>query len=69
MKSHAQVIQTLMKRPGVKAVVEGIESEEEKTRMTKAALAEVDQKALIAHQEMLSWGESLDTANPFRLPE
>lgn len=69
MKSHAEVIKTLMKRPGVKAVVEGVDNEEEKTRMTKAALAEVEQKALIPHQEMLSWGESLDTANPFRLLE
>lgn len=69
MKSHAEAIKTLMKHPGVKPVVEGVDSEEEKTRMTKAALAEVDHKALIPHQEMLSWGGSLDTANPFRLPE
>lgn len=58
-----------MKRPSVEAEMERIECEETKIRMTEAAIAEVDQNALIAHQDMLSWAESLDTANPIHPPE
>lgn len=51
------------------ALLAWVSHEEEKTRMTEAAMAEVDQNALIAHAEMLSWAESLDTATPLPLPQ
>lgn len=46
-----------------------VSHEEEKTRLTEAAMAEVDQNVLIAHEDMLAWSDSLDTANPLPLPQ
>lgn len=51
------------------ALAAWVTQEEEKTRMTEAAMADVDQNALIAHADMLTWAESLDTANPLPLPQ
>jgi predicted transcriptional regulator len=51
------------------ALAAWVTHEEEKTRMTEAAMAEVDQNALVSHSDMLAWAESLDTANPLPLPQ
>jgi hypothetical protein len=46
-----------------------VEQEEDRTRLTEEAMADVDQNALIPHEAMLAWAESLDTANPLPLPQ
>lgn len=51
------------------ALAAWVDQEEERTRLTEEALADVDQNALIAHSEMLAWAESLDTNNPLLLPQ
>lgn len=51
------------------ALAAWVSHEEEKTRLTEAAMAEVDQNALIAHEDMLAWSDSLDTSNPLPLPQ
>lgn len=51
------------------ALAAWVSHEEEKTRLTEAAMAEVDQNVLIAHEDMLAWSDSLDTANPLPLPQ
>lgn len=51
------------------ALAAWVDQEEERTRLTEEALADVDQSALIAHVEMLAWAESLDTDNPLPLPQ
>ncbi len=51
------------------ALAAWVDQEEERTRLTEEALADVDQSALIAHAEMLAWAESLDTDNPLPLPQ
>ena len=38
-------------------------------RLTEEALADIDQNAVIAHEVMLAWAESLDTDNPLPLPQ
>ena len=51
------------------ALAAWVDQEEERTRMTEEAMADVDQNVLIAHEDMLAWAESLDTANPLPLPQ
>lgn len=51
------------------ALTAWVDQEEERIRMTEEAMADVDQNVLIAHQDMLAWAESLDTANPLPLPQ
>ncbi len=51
------------------ALAAWVDQEEERTRLTEEALADVDQSALITHVEMLAWAESLDTDNPLPLPQ
>ena len=51
------------------ALAAWVDQEEERTRLTEEALADVDQNSLIAHAEMLAWAESLDTDNPLPLPQ
>lgn len=51
------------------ALAAWVSHEEEKTRLTQAAMAEVDQNVLITHEDMLAWSDSLDTANPLPLPQ
>ncbi len=45
-----------------------IDQEEERSRLTREALADVDAGRLIDHQAVQAWADSLDTANPLPLP-
>ncbi|WP_422615846.1 hypothetical protein [Photorhabdus cinerea] len=45
-----------------------IYNEEERERLTREALADVDAGNVIDHQAVLKWAESLDTDKPLRVP-
>lgn len=45
-----------------------IDQEEERTRLTKEALADVDAGRVIDHQAVQAWADSLDTDNPLDVP-
>lgn len=45
-----------------------LEQEEERERLTREALAEVDAGQLIDHQAVLAWADSLDTEQPLPVP-
>lgn len=45
-----------------------IAQEEERTRLTKEALADVDADRVIEHQAVQAWADSLDTDNPLDVP-
>jgi len=45
-----------------------IDQEEERSRLTREALAEVDAGRVIAHQAVQAWADSLDTDQPLPLP-
>ena len=45
-----------------------IDQEEERNRLTREALAEVDAGRVIAHQAVQAWADSLDTDQPLPLP-
>lgn len=45
-----------------------IDQEEERSRMTREALADVDGGRVIDHQVVQAWADSLDTANPLPVP-
>lgn len=45
-----------------------IEQEEERSRLTREALADVDAGRVIDHQAVQAWAESLDTDTPFPVP-
>ena len=45
-----------------------IEQEEERSRLTRAALADVDAGRVIDHQAVQAWADSLGTDNPLPLP-
>lgn len=45
-----------------------IDQEEERSRLTIEALAEVDAGHVIDHQAVQAWAESLDTDEPLLLP-
>jgi predicted transcriptional regulator len=45
-----------------------IDQEEERSRMTREALADVDAGRVIDHQAVQAWADSLDTANPLPVP-
>lgn len=45
-----------------------IAQEEERTRLTKEALADVDADRVIDHQAVQAWADSLDTDNPLDVP-
>ena len=46
-----------------------IEQEEERRRLTLAALADVDAGRVIDHQAVQAWAESLDTDHPQPAPQ
>lgn len=46
-----------------------IEQEEERRRLTLAALADVDAGRVIDHQAVQTWAESLDTDHPQPAPQ
>ena len=45
-----------------------IAQEEERTRLTKEALADVDADRVIDHQAVQAWADSLDTDKPLDVP-
>lgn len=45
-----------------------ISQEEERDRLTREALTDVDMGRVIDHQAVQSWAESLDTDDPLPLP-
>jgi predicted transcriptional regulator len=45
-----------------------IDQEEERSRMTREALADVDAGRVIDHQAVQAWADSLDTDNPQPVP-
>lgn len=45
-----------------------IDQEEERSRLTREALADVDAGHVIDHQAVQAWADSLGTANPLPAP-
>lgn len=45
-----------------------LDQEEERSRLTREALADVDSGHLIDHQTVQAWADSLDTDNPMDVP-
>jgi predicted transcriptional regulator len=45
-----------------------IDQEEERSRLTREALADVDAGRVITHQSVQAWADSLDTDRPLPLP-
>jgi predicted transcriptional regulator len=45
-----------------------IDQEEERSRLTREALADVDAGHVIDHQEVQAWADSLDTDKPLNVP-
>nr|WP_320012004.1 ribbon-helix-helix domain-containing protein [uncultured Desulfobulbus sp.] len=50
------------------ALMAWIDQEEERNRLTREALADVDAGQVIDHQAVQAWADSLDTDNPLDLP-
>lgn len=51
------------------ALAAWVDQEEERTRLTEEALADVDQGVLVMHEQMLAWAESLGTDKPLATPQ
>ncbi|MDO3380116.1 CopG family ribbon-helix-helix protein [Geoalkalibacter halelectricus] len=45
-----------------------VEQEEERSRLTREALADVDDGSVIDHQAVQAWAESLSTDKPLPVP-
>ncbi len=45
-----------------------VEQEEERNRLTREALSDVDTGNVVDHQDVLAWAESLDSDNPLAMP-
>ncbi len=50
------------------ALAAWIDQEEERSRLTREALADVDAGRLIDHQAVQAWADSLDTDQPLPAP-
>ncbi len=50
------------------ALTSWIDQEEERNRLTREALVDVDESLFIHHQDVLAWAESLSTDDPLPLP-
>lgn len=50
------------------ALMAWVEQEEERSRLTREALADVDGGQVIDHQAVQAWAESLDTDEPLPVP-
>ena len=50
------------------ALAAWIDQEEERTRLTQEALADVDAGRVIDHQAVQAWADSLTTAQPLPVP-
>lgn len=45
-----------------------IDQEEERSRLTREALSDVDAGCVITHQTLQAWADSLNTDNPLPVP-
>jgi predicted transcriptional regulator len=52
-----------------RALTDWVEQEEERYRLTRMALADVDEGRVVSHARMLAWAASLDTADPLPAPQ
>lgn len=50
------------------ALTAWVEQEEERSRLTREAMAEVDAGRVIDHRAVQAWADSLDTDHPLPLP-
>jgi predicted transcriptional regulator len=50
------------------ALTAWIDQEEERDRLTREALADVDAGNVVSHADMVAWAESLSTASPLPVP-
>lgn len=50
------------------ALAAWIDQEEERSRLTREAMADVDAGSVIDHQAVQAWADSLDTDQPFPVP-
>jgi len=50
------------------ALSDWIQQEEERNRLTREALSDVDAGKLIEHHEVQAWADSLSTGKPLPLP-
>lgn len=50
------------------ALTAWIDQEEERSRLTREALADVDADRVIDHQSVQAWADSLGTPNPLPVP-
>lgn len=50
------------------ALSEWLDQEEERNRLTREALADVDSGHVLDHQTVLAWADSLDTDKPMDVP-
>jgi len=50
------------------ALTDWVEQEEERYRLTKIALSDVDEGRVIDHARMMAWADSLDTDSPLLTP-
>jgi predicted transcriptional regulator len=50
------------------ALAAWLDQEEERSRLTREALADVDAGRVIDHQTVQAWADSLDTDNPMDTP-
>ena len=50
------------------ALTDWVEQEEERYRLTKVALSDVDEGRVIDHARMMAWADSLDTDSPLPTP-
>ena len=50
------------------ALTAWIDQEEERSRLTREALADIDAGRVIDHQAVQAWADSLDTDNPLDVP-
>jgi len=51
------------------ALVAWVDQEEERSRLTREALADVDAGKVIDHQSVQAWADSLGTDQPLPLPD
>lgn len=51
------------------ALVDWVEKEEERSRLTQEALADVDNGNVFDHHDVLNWANNLDTDQPLLIPK
>lgn len=51
------------------ALAAWIDQEEDRSRLTREALEDVDQGRVVAHQSVVAWAESLSTDKPLPVPK